>query len=157
MNSQFYQHFKGTIVVSDPGPLDRESVRRGGVYTYIWKLVLPKKMKICFIIAILARNSAQSCDSTQFECINGDCIPAEKKCDGKRDCRGFVASSGVWKEDLSDEDAAGCSNCSLAFLSVCPAHNWLGNNLFHQSLNPDIIWSELFREAIFSSAAILGV
>ena len=44
-----------------------------------------------------------ACQSGEFQCVSGDCIPSGERCDGKYDCR-----------DRSDEE--GCRKCQFLLI-----------------------------------------
>ena len=66
-------------------------------------------MYVCIIMYIVSYTfsktyAVESCDSEEFICDNGECVPDELRCDNADDCG-----------DNSDEDGCGMS-CTL---SIC--------------------------------------
>ena len=61
-------------------------------------------LSACLIVGISAQNftndaNSTDCGSYQFQCASGDCVNANYKCDGDRDCN-----------DGSDELGCPCDN-----------------------------------------------
>ena len=83
------------------------------VQTFFMILIMNRLLRSLGILALLAgfavfHVEGQDCDEEEWRCGDGECIDAEWKCDGEKDCDDDTdESAGVCGEDCSMVEGGG--------------------------------------------------